>query len=417
MCGDVTACHGGVLMAGIYAAKRKKAVRQDSGTQEQDIRRRLMENAAGGVNRSIRSVDPVYLLANSYIDCFDAVGKERASAMAGGKKPNERTEESGAREGLSPEEQRSGSQDVPREERLTQLRKKHDSPEYAHSSAELEDGDFKDRFSEYAFRGGKMASAVMAGQGKQMLTLSLARTLGGEIPNDVRQKKVLSQSAVELPVDSTVSSVKFNRHAQSAVGVVTDAIRGSSYFLDVFRKLCNDSGQLKQTPVELRGVDTLKQVLPFMVTADDKRQIADYRTRLKALEGGKTPGEQRAAKLLRSALTKQTAVMRRKQAEQRKFMTVLGRIQSNAQEAERLFSSDGFAETVLEDALSLLEDIPPEGGGDKLRSLSEQIAEAVTDLFTGLGGAADGTTENEQEQQYSSEAAETAAEDSEQRRS
>ena len=154
-----------------------------------------------------------------------------------------------------------------------------------------------------------------------------------------------------------------------------------------------------------------------MVTADDKRQIADYRTRLKALEGGKTPGEQRAAKLLRSALTKQTAVMRRKQAEQRKFMTLLGRIQSNAQEAERLFSSDGFAETVLEDALSLLEDIPPEGGGDKLRSLSEQIAEAVTDLFTGLGGAADGTTENEQEQQYSSEAAETAAEDSEQWRS
>lgn len=406
-------------MAGVYAVKRRKAISSDHVSQEQDIRRRIMENAACGVNRSIKSVDPVYLLANSYIDCFDAVGKDRASAMAGEKRQGSggAPDKIGAEKGGGQTSgQDSGDSSMTREQRLSLLRKKHDSPEYAHSTAELDDGDFKDRFSEYAFTGGKMASAVMAGQGKQMLTLSLARTLGGSMPNDVRQKKILSQSAVELPVDSTVSSVKFNRHAQSAVGIVTDAIRGSSYVLEVFRRLCNDSGQLKQTPVELRGVDTLKQVLPFMVTDSDKRQIAEYKSRLKALEGCTSPNGQRAAKLLRTALTKQTAVMRRKQAEQRKFMTLLGRVQSNAQEAERLFSSDGFAQSVLEEAVSLMEDIPPEGGGDKLRHLSEQIAGEVSDLFSEAGGIADGTTEYEQEQSDSSEAAKTA-EDAEDERS
>ena len=68
--------------------------------------------------------------------------------------------------------------------------------------------------------------------------------------------------------------------------------------------------------------------------------------------------------------------MQRKIQQQREFLTVLNRISSNVAEAEKLFSSDGFAESAAEEVSVLSQDDPPEDG-------------RVADFFSGLRGEGD----------------------------
>ena len=134
----------------------------------------------------------------------------------------------------------------------------------------------------------------------------------------------------------------------------------------------------------MRRIGTLRQTLPFLDMERDKALMAQYRNRIRELEGESSPDSAAIAKFLRSALAKQGAVLQRKIQQQREFLTVLNRISSNVAEAEKLFSSDGFAESAAEEVSVLSQDDPPEDGrGD---SLAESVAAAVADFFSGLRG-------------------------------
>lgn len=360
-----------------YYTKRKKAEKGYSETIR-TAEKNLYSSAACQTNGApLKSVDPVYQIAAGFTERFDALGKQNAAKMAG---------HEGSTDGKSrdPDEH---------EQPITEseLRKQHDSPEYVHSPAELRGGGFTDRFSEYAFRGGKLAASVMAGQGKQMFTVCLARALGRPMPLGERQMKLLGGSRIEMPVPNMSAGVTFNRDVSSAVGIVTDTMRGSTRILDLFRSLVSGSGQRVSDPLELRGVETLRQTLPFLDTDRDKALIAEYRSRLRAMGSDSSADSAETAGILRSALTKQSAVLQRKIQQQREFLTVLNRIYSNVEEAEKLFSSGGFAETAAEEAYKLTTDTPSEdGSGD---DLSESIAEAVADFFSGLRGEQDPGTD------------------------
>ena len=181
----------------------------------------------------------------------------------------------------------------------------------------------------------------------------------------------------------------FNRDAQSAVSLVTDALRGSTRILELFRNLANGSGQRSDTPLEMRNIDTLKMAFPFLQTDDDKRLLLSCKSRLKELENSKNPKSENSARLLRAAVIKHTAVLRRKEEQQRNFLTKLNEINSNVREAEKLFSSDGFAEQALREAEELMEGTPPDD--DKRRKASFEAALAVADFFSGLRGDENGT--------------------------
>ena len=308
------------------------------------------------------SHDPVYHMINSFTTQFDAVGRQRAAALG-----SERTEaEHGSEQtpGTTAENRRSA--DTPMsEERKRQLRRKHDFPMYRHSREQLENGSFADRFASYAFNGGNMAAAVMAGQGKQMFTSCLKRALGRPMPDSPKQKSVLMQNAIENKVDGTEAKVVFNRHAQSAVGIVLDSIRGASTTLEVFRKLANESGAIKDTPMEHYNIETMKTVYPYLVTAKDKAQLSEYNSQLKALEGDNSPDGIQRRRTLEWARDRQKAMLERKAAEQRRLLTVLTSAQANVKAAEKLFSSDGFAESVVEEIDRLQEDIPPDDNNNR----------------------------------------------------
>lgn len=356
-----------------YITKRRKAADEAAETTS-SARRTLLGSAAGtATGAPLRSVDPVFQIASCFTERFDALGKQNAAKMS--EVTEKRTDDC--------EECRN----ITKQPGAEELRKQHDSPEYVHSASELRDGNFTDRFSEYAFRGGKLAASVMAGQGKQMFTVCLARALGKSMPLGERQKKILGDSRIEMPVPNMSSDVTFNRDVSSAVGIVTDTMRGSTRILDLFRSLVEDSGQHVSDPLELRRIGTLRQTLPFLDTESDRAMMAQYRNRIRELEGESSPDSAAIAKFLRSALAKQGAVLQRKIQQQREFLTVLNRISSNVAEAEKLFSSDGFAESAAEEVSVLSQDDPPEDGrGD---SLAESIATAVADFFSGLRGEGD----------------------------
>lgn len=109
---------------------------------------------------------------------------------------------------------------------------------------------------------GSLANAVMAGQGRQVFTVCLSRALGRSFHGSERQKKLLG-SANDFHVGNTSARVLFNRDAQSAVSLVTDALRGSTRILELFRNLVNGTDQRSDTPLEMRNIDTLKMAFPF----------------------------------------------------------------------------------------------------------------------------------------------------------
>lgn len=353
-----------------YITKRRKAADEAAETTS-SARRTLLGSAAGtATGAPLRSVDPVFQIASCFTERFDALGKQNAAKMS--EVTEKRTDDC--------EECRN----ITKQPGAEELRKQHDSPEYVHSASELRDGNFTDRFSEYAFRGGKLAASVMAGQGKQMFTVCLARAIGKPMPFGERQKKLLGESRIRMPVPNMSSDVTFNRDVSSAVGIVTDTMRGSTRILDLFRSLVEDSGQCVSDPLEMRRIGTLRQTMPFLDTERDKALMAQYRNRIRELEGESSPDSAATAKFLHSALSKQSAVLQRKIQQQREFLTVLNRISSNVAEAEKLFSSDGFAESAAEEVSVLSQDDPPEDGrGD---SLAESVAAAVADFFSGLRG-------------------------------
>lgn len=239
-------------MAHQVLKKRKPALR--TAAPSEGIARRQKQLGAQ-ISRNSGTVvpcsrDPVYHMINTFTTQFDAVGRQRAAALGAERPTLEQSGNlNGEREALSGQNRRSAVSSTA-EERQRQLRSQHDSPMYRHSREQLQNGSFADRFASYAFSGGNMAAAVMAGEGKQMFTSCLSRALGRPIPDCPKQKQVLMQNAIENKVDGTEAKVVFNRHAQSAVGIVLDSIRGASTTLEVFRKLANESGAIKDTPME-----------------------------------------------------------------------------------------------------------------------------------------------------------------------
>ena len=321
----------------------------------------------------VPNMDPLYRLTTIFTNNFDAVGREHARELSEGNKTEKR------------EFSQAEKQTQEKQATEVELRKRHDSPEYVHSTAELNAGGFTDRFSAYAFRGGKLAASVMAGQGRQMFTLCLANALGKPFPQGDRQKKLLGQSQIEMPVPSREADVRFNRDVHSAVGIVTDTLKSSGKLLEIFRDLATGNGQKIKDPLKIRNVGTLDLALPFFDTDRDKRLLAQYKERLKSLENDSSPEAENTAGILRSAMTKQNAVLKKKQQEQRDFLTVLDRISSNVREAEKLFSSDGFAEEAMREAEALTADVPLDDGNDR-RRIAEEISMAVADFMTGLRG-------------------------------
>lgn len=349
---------------GIHKKRRASGDRL-SGIRQREKQLRKEVSAAAGIG-SAEQTDPINLLIRDYSKTFDAVGKAKASKMSG--KEAEREHKDGE---PAPERQAEGAavqNSVP-----AGLRKKHDFPEYTHSERALSEGSFCDRFSANAFRGGKLAGAVLEGQAKNMFITCVSRARTVRAPFNEKQRKILGATAVERSVDGQPASVMFNRDVRSAVGIAVDAVQGASRVLDIFRGLAEGTGAIQDNPLEIRDVDTIGNAYPFLSTDGDKALIQKYRQQIKALEQDNSPEAEAERQSVGSALRKAEAVLERKETEKRKFLTKLTEMQNNAREAEKLFTAEGFAETVIEEIEEMQSDVPPDDGrGRRRRTLDRE---------------------------------------------
>lgn len=306
--------------------------------------------------------DPVELLSRNYRSTFDLVGREKAAQLSQKEQSDAKPHDS-AREGTEQLTSDGGG--------LAEERKRHDFPEYSHSGRQLAEGNFCDRFSENAFRGGKLAGAVLAGQGRNMFITCVERALTVDKASNEKQRKLLGGSAFSRNVFGQPACVTANRDVRSAVGIAVDAVHGASRVLDIFRELTENSGAMQDHYLELYGVNTLKSTYPFLCTDSDKALISRYKGQLKALENDKSPQAALERQSVSSALKKAEAVLNKKEAEKRNFLTQLAEMQNNAREAEKIFSADDFAETVLEEIEAAQSDTPPDGNRRRRKSLNE----------------------------------------------
>ncbi len=369
------------------AAKRKSAYEPKRSVslaeRRKQMRFQLLSSVGAGGSQS---VDPVYQLSQSFITQFDAAGKQINSLR---RSRNDETAETAE----NTEEGSSGEQLT-----VEQLRKRHDSPVYRHSEKQLKDGDFCDRFSSEAFNHGTLAASVMAGKGKECLASCFRRAGTVSAAGGERGKKVIESNAESFSVDNRSAAVKFNRQSvHTAVGITVDAIKSSSKIFDIFRELVNDDGMRAESCSRRFGANTLNDLYPFLRTRNEELLIERYALRLKALEGNGSEEALSERRAIEQELNKAIAVKQRKISEQRKFLTRLDRIQNNVRKAEKLFSSDGFADRIIEELETENDDDGDNGGNNRNRRTLEGglLSEVLSTLFGDEDtGASDGSEGN-----------------------
>lgn len=383
-------------------SKRKKqsSAPMPAVRNERDVLQRQMLSHVG--LGAVPSIDPVYRLSNELVQNFDAVGKRRNAERHGGDGESVSGREEQAREGMSGGgDTAEGTAERASREALTveELRRRHDSPVFSHSEDQLRRGDCVDRFASHAFHCGTLATSVMAGRGKEMFTTCFRRASICYRPGTQREKKLIASRTMEANVAGQPARVLFGHEAHTAVGITVDCIRSVVRTLDIFKQLANDTEAHSQNRLGQHGVETLLEQYPFLQTDRDDALIAQYRSQLKALEGDNSPEARMRRQALDSALTKAAAIRSRKAAQERRFLTKLAQIDANVREAERMFSADGFAESILEE-LDREPDLPPEDGDGKRRTVEDSLLGEILEALFGDGEteAADGEdtrTEND----------------------
>ena len=145
-------------MAGYTYSKKKKQVRTAKKQSIQARKNIETEYELPAAAHGLKHVDPVYMLTDGFAKRFDAVGTEHSRQMAGNSEQFQRTdgENSSTGGGL-------GSKKVNGREPTVA----------ADSRRESDECNFADKFSSYAFRGGKLANAVMAGEGRKVVRVFL----------------------------------------------------------------------------------------------------------------------------------------------------------------------------------------------------------------------------------------------------
>lgn len=363
-------------------AVRKKKPRAENAYQAEHEAIRAQAQAqisasAGMPLKGNQAQDPIYHLSSQLTRNFDEVGRRKNAERHEGEKPKSESETIAERREKGDKRELSDSQ-------LNELRKKHDSPVYSHTAKQLKDGDFCDRFSNYAFCNGNLAASVFTGTSKTVFTSCLCRSAMRHGTERDVQKGMDGGRTKNVPLDGQPASLTFNNSSVNknvglAAGIVVDSIRSSIRVMDIFKQLVADSGSQPKTWLERRDVTTLKQMYPFLNTDEDDALITKYRAELKQLGNDSTPEGLSKRRVLGFALKKAEAVKERKVSEQRKFLTRLEEMLSNAREAERMFLSDEFL-SEAEESVRMAYDTPPDDNnrnilGDVLLGAAMLISE------------------------------------------
>ena len=210
--------------------KRKNAPVEAAPVSRMEVRRQL-SLASGGPGWGNK--DPVSSVTENFKQTFDSIGQRRARALAGddGQAGLTDTGQSGSREttrSLTPE--RAQQADTPGKTPGEQMGK----PDKRGGQVMPESGIPLEKFSETAFRRGKLSASVLGGTGKMMLVSCLKRT-GEQSHAKLRTQETLFDTGSQtrnVPGHAPDKMLFSRETVNSAVGLVVDTLKDARQTVD-----------------------------------------------------------------------------------------------------------------------------------------------------------------------------------------
>lgn len=289
-------------MSSIKIPERKKAKMQinpQAGIQEQALQ--LLRANAGAAHR--RNLDPVYALSESYAQTFDFVGRQRVQETAGIRQADFTG---------------TGMQDTVCNEESPYLR----------------------RFSEYAYRNGRLAAAILQGRGELVLNTCIRKSAGmSEGPvKDVQRRVDKSFDRRRIP-QSGGAQVDFSGDVRSAINITLDASKTAS---QVLQSIYNAAALLDENEVA-----SIKEIFPFLFDEEEHVLAQQLSRRKREMEeGGNVEGVQYRAVCV--SLDKTRSVLNKKAQMKNRFLSELEQMLANAKAAEEIFQSDAYRQAAAE---------------------------------------------------------------------
>ncbi|WP_278942931.1 hypothetical protein [Anaerotruncus colihominis] len=226
---------------------------------------------------------------------------------------------------------------------------------YQVSETQRQSGLRLQKFADAAFSKGTLAAGILGGQGRMMLISSLKRTLGQPEPVNERQQILKGACSVQKNLPGNEGQVVYNRQdVKSAVGLVVGSLRSAGRLFQTMA----EAAEGPQSPLAQADNEILLRMYPFLSVRDDQKTLHAWRGRLKELEIGEANREE--ADVLRRGIASLEALIQRKQAQKIQFISRFSILRDNAEQAEQLFSAEGFAEELAAELTAAA--MPPEDG-------------------------------------------------------
>lgn len=287
-----------------YIPKLRRSKGASEGFQEESQAQehffKIMRANAGAGSYACK--DPVYALSESFSQTFDLVGKQAARMVMG-----------------APVQQMD-QQDTDMSSYIA-----NDTSQYLQ------------RFTQYAFQNGRLAGAILQGQGRMALHACISRSAGMAGMTDTVMRRRVEANASRRKIQQGVGWVDFGADAHAAVALVADTTRTATQLLEDIRKASNQ--------IEGKQVTTLREIFPFLFDQEDRELIAQLEERRRQMQ---SRGDVQSAqyRAVDASLNKARAVLQKKAQMRRAFLDRLDLMLESARAAERMYSDVSFLDTI-----------------------------------------------------------------------
>lgn len=321
-------------MASIGISRKRKEKSSGKPQSIASMKRKIETDLAVGAGTTrIKSVDPIYHITENFRATFDFTGKQKAEQMAG----------------KNVQLSNEGWQQGEKEQKFRQ--------ETSNNTIEGEaKGDFYGRFSEVAFKNGRLASAILKNDGQTVFIQCMKRALGQSEQTFSRKSKLFSKSSRLAPLSNTLARDRLKQYTTGAMGLVVDSILDARQALQLFERLA--SGDVDQFFPRMKD-NIFKEIYPFLTISKEEERLVEYKEKLRELtllEGVK--GDRKELNeiagqkaVLAAGITKIQGLINRKRQLQNQFFYRLEQLLENSLKAEAMFTAASFADNVVDELL------------------------------------------------------------------
>lgn len=196
-------------------------------------------------------------------------------------------------------------------------------------------GQFLRRFSEHAFQNGRLAAAILQGQGTVALHACVERAQGWAGRTRTEQGRRIDQTAGRDQVPYTDDWVHAGGDVHAAVALVISATHTATQVLLTVQRAAEQLGEKQNL--------TLRELFPFLFEEEDQELIQRLRQKQRQMQKiGDCQSTQYRA--IVRALDKANAVLAKKRQMRREFLAKVETLLANARTAEQLFAQENMME-------------------------------------------------------------------------